>query len=110
MEGCPIKKDANYGYFAQNAIKIGGGKDYGYQRIESYLASLLGPRGEIITYSENKSVTYKGVEISVFSILVGKDYKTLYFDTSNFEELGVLHGFKCSAPLPGKPDNGSFSS
>ncbi|MDD2920861.1 MAG: hypothetical protein PHQ36_01120 [Anaerolineales bacterium] len=108
LENCPTTKNENYGYRKTNPIKIGGGGEQeGSARIANYLNALLGRKGEIVSYNTGKADSYAGIDLDVYLLRIGNDHKGLYFDTSNFEELSVPYGLSCSAPLPGKPDNGT---
>lgn len=110
LENCSIAKSPDYGFLKTKPIKIGGGKEEGGLRIDNYLGALLGPRGKIITYNTYDSITVNSVDLDVYSLRIDDNYKTLYFDRNNFEELYVPRGLSCSAPLPGKPGSGFGSN
>jgi hypothetical protein len=102
-EECPLAKNPDYGLSRTKPIMIGGGPGAGQDRIQQYLAALLGLHDEVISYYEDESVKQDGVELYVYVLRIGNIYRTVYFDTTDFEELRTPLGLTCSVPLPQKP-------
>jgi len=103
LQDCPTTKNPDYGTTRTKPIMIGGGESDGMNRIIRYLEALLGVNGEVISYWPGETTLADGVELEVFELQVGNLFRTLYFDTTKFEELHVPTSLTCSAPLPEEP-------
>jgi hypothetical protein len=103
LEACPRTKNAEYGSTPGQPIRIGGGTLKGEERIMDYLEGLLGPRGEVIPYYEAESQVLNGRLLDSYEIRVGSQFRTLFFDTSGYEELRIPVGLACSSEPPQEP-------
>jgi hypothetical protein len=100
---CPVHKNSGYGASAGNPIKIGGALREGEQRINDYLDSLLGPKGEFVSYYRDGTEEVNGVNVERYNIEFGSTWRTLYFDIYSYNPLSLPVGYQCSAPLPNAP-------
>lgn len=101
---CPTTSDANYGYTAENSIKVGGGIfTGGIPRQRAFLDALRGPQGQSLTYQRVGSVSISDtVIVDAYQITYAglASPITLYLNVYEEAPRFVPVGFTCGSPIP----------
>ena len=99
-ELCPISPNANYGFYPDEAVKVGGGLLSGPLRERAYLDNLLGSNGEPVTYEWVRSVETPDSIVDEYTLTVGEKTITLYLDQYSFGIINAPRGLGCMGAFP----------
>lgn len=99
-ELCPISPNANYGFYPDEAVKVGGGLLSGPLRERAYLDNLLGSNGEPVTYEWVRSVETPDSIVDEYTLTVGEKKLTLYLDQYSFGIINAPRGLGCMGAFP----------
>ncbi len=99
-ELCPISPNANYGFYPDEAVKVGGGLLSGPLRERAYLDNLLGSNGDPVTYEWVRSVETPDSIVDEYTLTVGEKTITLYLDQYSFGIINAPRGLGCMGAFP----------
>ena len=99
-ELCPISPNANYGFYPDEAVKVGGGLLSGPLRERAYLDNLLGSNGDPVTYEWVRSVETPDSIVDEYILTVGEKTITLYLDQYSFGIINAPRGLGCMGAFP----------
>ncbi|HSN93874.1 MAG TPA: hypothetical protein VLR89_02295 [Anaerolineaceae bacterium] len=98
---CDMAKDIDYGYKQEKPIKVGGGELLGSTQMEIFINNLMDAKtSSVLAIAPLDPIQIGSQILYPWEFTSNNETKTIYIDTTNFEDPKTPIGITCRGTLP----------
>lgn len=98
---CDMATDLDYGFKQEKPVKVGGGELLGKMRMEIFVSNLMDPKtSSVLAVAPLDPIQIGSQVLYPWEFTSNNETKTIYIDTTNFEDPKTPIGITCRGTLP----------